>query len=98
MTGPAPLELHSDRLLPPEPEVRAIARRLYEAVRAAPIVPPHGHVDPRLLLDDDAFPDPRRCWSPSSPLVLGAWVAHLRGAGTAVVDVRADEVVPLANR
>jgi fructuronate reductase len=29
-------------------------------------------------------------------LVLGAWVAHLRGAGTPVVDVRADEVVPLA--
>jgi fructuronate reductase len=29
-------------------------------------------------------------------LVLGAWVAHLRGAGAPVVDVRADEVVPLA--
>jgi fructuronate reductase len=29
-------------------------------------------------------------------LVLGAWVAHLRGAGTAVVDVRADDIVPLA--
>jgi fructuronate reductase len=30
-------------------------------------------------------------------LVLGAWVAHLRGAGTPVVDVRADEIVPLAD-
>ena len=29
-------------------------------------------------------------------LVLGAWIAHLRGAGGPVVDVRADEVVPLA--
>ena len=29
-------------------------------------------------------------------LLLGAWVAHLRGAGTPVVDVRADEIVPLA--
>jgi fructuronate reductase len=29
-------------------------------------------------------------------LVLGAWVAHLRGAGRPVVDVRADEIVPLA--
>jgi fructuronate reductase len=28
--------------------------------------------------------------------VLGAWVAHLRGAGTPVADVRADTVVPLA--
>ena len=38
--------------------MRAIARRLYEAVRALPIVSPHGHVDPRLLLDDEPFPDP----------------------------------------
>jgi fructuronate reductase len=30
-------------------------------------------------------------------LLLGAWVAHLRGAGTPVVDVRADEIVPLAS-
>jgi fructuronate reductase len=29
-------------------------------------------------------------------LVLGAWLAHLRGGGGPVVDVRADEVVPLA--
>jgi glucuronate isomerase len=58
MTPPASLEPHPDRLLPSEPGVRAIARRLYEAVRIAPIVSPHGHVDPRLLLDDDPFPDP----------------------------------------
>ena len=55
---PASLELHPDRLLPAEPGVRAIARRLYEAVRALPIVSPHGHVDPRLLLDDEPFADP----------------------------------------
>jgi fructuronate reductase len=30
-------------------------------------------------------------------LVLGAWVAHLRGVGAPVGDVRADELVPLAN-
>jgi fructuronate reductase len=30
-------------------------------------------------------------------LVLGAWVLHLRGAGTPVADVRADEIVPLAS-
>jgi fructuronate reductase len=33
---------------------------------------------------------------PGAILVLGAWVAHLRGAGPPVADVRADEVVPLA--
>jgi glucuronate isomerase len=38
--------------------VRAIARRLYDAVRDLPILSPHGHVDPRLLLDNEPFPDP----------------------------------------
>jgi len=59
MTTVAPaLRLHPDRLLPPEPGVRAIARRLYEVVRDLPILSPHGHVDPRLLLDDEPFADP----------------------------------------
>jgi glucuronate isomerase len=56
-TAPA-LRLHPDRLLPPEPGVRAIARRLYEVVRDLPVLSPHGHVDPRLLLDDEPFADP----------------------------------------
>ena len=54
----ADLRLHPDRLLPAEPEIREIARRLYRAVRDLPIVSPHGHVDPRLLLDDPPFTDP----------------------------------------
>jgi glucuronate isomerase len=54
----ATLTVHPDRLLPAEPEVRTIARRLYEAVRDLPIVSPHGHVDPRILLDDAPFTDP----------------------------------------
>jgi glucuronate isomerase len=54
----ASLKLHPDRLLPAEPSVRAIARRLYEAVRDLPLNSPHGHVDPRVLLDDEPFPDP----------------------------------------
>ena len=59
MTTAAPaLRLHPDRLLPPEPGVRAIARRLYAVVRDLPILSPHGHVDPRLLLDDEPFADP----------------------------------------
>lgn len=52
------LGLDADRLLPNEPSTRAVARRLYEAVADAPILSPHGHVDPRLLLDDAPFPDP----------------------------------------
>ncbi len=50
--------LHPDRLLPVEPSTRAVARRLHQAVAEAPIVSPHGHVDPTLLLDDVPFADP----------------------------------------
>ena len=49
---------HPDRLLPAEPGARAIARRLYELVQDRPLICPHGHVDPRLLLDNEPFPDP----------------------------------------
>ncbi len=53
-----PLTLSPDRLLPADPGVREIARGLYEQTKDKPIVSPHGHVDARLLADDDAFPDP----------------------------------------
>jgi len=54
------MELHSDpdRLLPVDPRTRDIARGLYESVADLPIISPHGHVDPGLLLDDEAFPNP----------------------------------------
>src|SRR5690242_19241644 len=54
----ATLTVHPDRLLPVEPGVRTIARRLYEAVRELPVVSPHGHVDPQILVDDTPFTDP----------------------------------------
>ncbi|MGY1814933.1 glucuronate isomerase [Blastococcus sp. SYSU D00820] len=57
MATPA-LARHPDRLLPVEPGVRSIARRLYDAVRDLPILSPHGHVDPRMLADDVPFSDP----------------------------------------
>ncbi len=56
--GAAKLSLDPDRLLPAEPGQRAIARRLYEQVRDLPLICPHGHVDPQLLLRDEPFPDP----------------------------------------
>lgn len=49
---------HPDRLLPADPAVREIARTLYELEKDQPIVSPHGHVDPRMLLDDIPFSDP----------------------------------------
>jgi glucuronate isomerase len=58
MSGAPALAPHPDRLLPTDPAVRDVARELYGAVRDLPIISPHGHVDPRLLLDDQRFPDP----------------------------------------
>lgn len=55
---PSPGALHPDRLLPADPTLRSIARRLYEATREAPLVSPHGHVDAHLLLEDAPFRDP----------------------------------------
>jgi glucuronate isomerase len=55
---PVALNRHPDRLLPAEPGVRSIARRLYDAVRDLPILSPHGHVEARLLADDVPFRDP----------------------------------------
>jgi glucuronate isomerase len=54
----AALTLHPDRLLPVDPGVRSLARRLYTEVSDLPIISPHGHVDPRVLRDDTPFADP----------------------------------------
>jgi glucuronate isomerase len=58
MPAPAPLVLSPDRLLPADPGMRAVARRLYDAVRGLSILSPHGHVDARLLVEDAPFRDP----------------------------------------
>ena len=50
--------LHPDRLLPPDPATRTLARTLYDAVADLPIVSPHGHTDPRWWGADEPFPDP----------------------------------------
>jgi glucuronate isomerase len=58
MTSAAGLRPHPDRLLPADPGVRALARRIHEQVRDLPILSPHGHVDARVLLADEPFHDP----------------------------------------
>ena len=52
------LQLDPDRLLPADPETRALARSLYDRVADLPIISPHGHVAPSLLRDDAPFSDP----------------------------------------
>ena len=50
--------LHSDRFFDSDPAVRSAAREIYEGTRDLPLVCPHGHVDPSLLSEDRAFPEP----------------------------------------
>ncbi|KQZ84993.1 glucuronate isomerase [Microbacterium sp. Root166] len=52
-----PVRRDPDRLFPADPSTRAIARDLYARVATAPIISPHGHVAPGLLLEDRAFPN-----------------------------------------
>ncbi|MEM8588130.1 MAG: glucuronate isomerase [Pseudomonadota bacterium] len=54
----AALTLHEDRLFPPDPEPRSIARRLYRNIRDLPIISPHGHTDAQWFAEDAPFPDP----------------------------------------
>lgn len=50
--------MHPDRLFPAEPEIRRLARSLYEAVADLPIVSPHGHTDPAWFADNAPFGNP----------------------------------------
>ncbi len=50
--------LHDDRFFDPNPIVRAIAREIYESVKNLPIVSPHGHVDPKVFVENRPFADP----------------------------------------
>ena len=52
--------IHPDRLFPAEPETRKIASRLYEHVRALPLVSPHGHTQAAWFAKNEPFPDPAK--------------------------------------
>ena len=52
------MPLHPDRLLPPDPGVRTIARRLHDGVAGLPIVSPHGHTDPHWFAENRVFDNP----------------------------------------
>jgi glucuronate isomerase len=70
------LSPHPDRLLPADPATREVARRLYAEVAGAPIISPHGHVDARVLLDDERFPDPARLFITPDHYVTRLLHAH----------------------
>jgi glucuronate isomerase len=50
--------LHEDRYFDPDPSIRRAARALYQETRLLPLVCPHGHVEARLLADNERFAEP----------------------------------------
>jgi glucuronate isomerase len=52
------LQLDPNRLFPADPKTRAVAADLYDLVRDLPIISPHGHVDPQLLVENKPFANP----------------------------------------
>ncbi|MBZ0296478.1 MAG: glucuronate isomerase [Anaerolineae bacterium] len=53
MTNRSSIFLPPDRYLGPDPAQKQIAEELYGLIANAPLVCPHGHVDPRLFSDPD---------------------------------------------
>ena len=54
MRDSAKWHLPEDRYFDPDPGQRRVAMELYRSVADVPIISPHGHVDPRLLADENA--------------------------------------------
>ena len=50
--------LHEHRFFPAEGAARAVAVKLYETIRNAPIISPHGHTDPAWFAENKPFPNP----------------------------------------
>jgi glucuronate isomerase len=50
--------LNEDRLFPAEERTHAIAKRLYEGIRALPIISPHGHTQAAWFARNRPFPNP----------------------------------------
>ncbi len=54
MTSHQKWHLPEDRYFDPDPAQRRVAMELYQSVANLPLICPHGHVDPRLLADENA--------------------------------------------
>jgi glucuronate isomerase len=90
MKGPAP---HEDRGFDPEPSVRRAARALYEETRGLPIISPHGHVDPRLLAENEPFADPATLIVTPDHYILRMLYAHGVSLESLGASTREDAVV-----
>lgn len=52
------MTLNEDRFFDPDPAIRRAARQIYDDTRQLALICPHGHVDPRILADNEPFPEP----------------------------------------
>lgn len=50
--------LNPDRIFPADPTTRSIAARLYNEIKALPLICPHGHTMPEWFSENEEFPDP----------------------------------------
>lgn len=53
-----PWQLHPDRALPAEPQVRVLARQIYQSVAELPLVCMHTHVEAQQLAENSSFGNP----------------------------------------
>ena len=91
------LELHPDRFFDPDPALRRISRELYESVKDLPLICPHGHVDPRLLAENEPFPEPTSLIITPDHYIFRMLYSHgipLEDLGIPPVDGRAVETDP----
>lgn len=94
MTGMT--QVHPDRLLPADPGTREIARRLYAATSALPIISPHGHVPPEWLAEDVPFSDPTSLLISPDHYVFR--LLHAQGVPLAELGVAGTELDELGSR
>ena len=50
--------LNSDRFFDSDPAIRNISRELYNEIKDYPIICPHGHVDPKIFVENKPFANP----------------------------------------
>ncbi|WP_210479461.1 glucuronate isomerase [Naasia sp. SYSU D00948] len=74
-----------DRLLPADPETRAVARDLYRRVADRPILSPHSHVPAELLAQDEPFGNPAELFVVRDHYVTR--LLHAEGVGLDVLGV-----------
>src|SRR5258708_18736695 len=82
--------LNEDRLFPADEKTRAIARRLYEGIRALPIVSPHGHTQAGWFARNEPFPDPVKLFVQPDHYVFR--MLYSQGVTMEMLEIGEDEI------